>query len=276
MPSGYYSSPATMTALPEGLGSVPGDPDNVRMLIPTLFVHTAWAPAYGLDAVALDARQSRTAHEMLAAIRSLDDAPLSVARPPEKRAGVVCRHFSTLAVAMLRDAGVPARARCGFATYFQPGKYIDHWIVEWHDGDRWVQIDCQLDELQRNAIGNPFDPADLPPGAFLNAGEAWQLMRTGAADPDIFGIFEFWGAWFIRANVARDLAALNKVEMLPWDTWGTFGDLADDEVDALAALVVGDDLDAIRSRYENDDGLRVGDHVTSFTERGPVEETVSV
>jgi hypothetical protein len=275
MATDYYTSPGTMTVMPGDL-DLPGNPESVRTLMPQLLVHTAWAPAYGLDAVALDARQARTATEMIAAIRSLDDRPLTEARPPEKRAGMVCRHFTTLAVAMLRDAGVTARARCGFATYFQPGKYIDHWVVERRDGDRWVQTDCQLDDLQRKAIGDPFDPADLPPGAFLNAGEAWQLMRAGKADPDTFGVFEFWGAWFVRNNVVRELAALAKVEMLPWDVWGAMNELTDDEVDEIAQLIVDDDLVAIRKRYDNDDRLRVLGPVTSFTERGPLEEQVLV
>ena len=29
-----------------------------------------------------------------------------------------------------------------------------------------------------------------------------------------------YGYWFIAGNLVRDLAALNKVELLPWDDWG--------------------------------------------------------
>ena len=28
------------------------------------------------------------------------------------------------------------------------------------------------------------------------------------------------GLWFIAGNVVRDVAALNNMEMLPWDVWG--------------------------------------------------------
>ena len=47
-----------------------------------------------------------------------------------------------------------------------------------------------------------------------------------------------------------DLAAINKVELLPWDSWGTSGgpgwkptpnEL--DEIDGLADVIVQDDLD---------------------------------
>ena len=35
-----------------------------------------------------------------------------------------------------------------------------------------------------------------------------------------FGIMDIQGLWFIAHNVLLDFAALNKVEMLPWDDWG--------------------------------------------------------
>ena len=28
------------------------------------------------------------------------------------------------------------------------------------------------------------------------------------------------GLWFIAEDLVRDVAALNKMEMLPWDVWG--------------------------------------------------------
>jgi hypothetical protein len=202
-------------------------------------------------------------------IRRLDAGPLSVARPAERRMVGNCRHFSTLSAALLRHAGIPARARCGFATYFEPGKYVDHWVTEyWHAGERrWVRIDAQLDEVQRAAISPEFDTEDLPPGPFLPAGEAWQLCRTGRADPDTFGIFEFWGLWFVQANVVRELAALNKMELLPWDVWGPMtvqeepDAAATSLTDTVADVIAGDDTGAVRRVYEENEGLRVPDKV---------------
>jgi len=44
------------------------------------------------------------------------------------------------------------------------------------------------------------------------------------------------GLGFIRGDLVRDLAALNKTEMLPWDCWGVIlKDQIDDPVD-LALL----------------------------------------
>jgi transglutaminase superfamily protein len=269
MTNQWYATPGSMTTVPADLPPI----DDIRGFVQGCFVHTAWAPAYGVDKVH-DERQTRSTVEMLDAVRAIDVRPLSEPREPEQRAGVVCRHFSTLAAALLRRDGVPARARVGFATYFEKDKYVDHWIVEQHDGTRWVQRDFQLDDLQRKVIGDPFDPDDLPRGAFLSGGEAWQTIRAGHADPNTFGIFEFWGSWFVRHNVVRDLAALNKVEMLPWDAWGVMIEGEDDTfVDELAQVTVDADLDSVRRAYD-DDRVRMAGRVTSFTERGPKEESV--
>ncbi len=222
----WFAGAARMTALPDDVPPV----DDLRGFIQGSFVHTAWAAAYGVDKVH-DERQARSAAEMIDAIRRVDARPLLEPREPEQRAGVVCRHFTTLAVALLRREGVAARARCGFATYFEAGKYIDHWIVEAYDGHRWVQRDFQLDELQLRSVAATFDPDDLPSGAFLNGAHAWQLVSSGRVDPDTFGIFDLHGTWFAHGNLVRDLAALNKVEMLPWDVWGcmaTMGATPDD------------------------------------------------
>ena len=45
-------------------------------------------------------------------------------------------------------------------------------------------------------------------------------MDTGAADPETFGIFDMHGLWFVRGDLVHDVAALNTVELSPWDSWG--------------------------------------------------------
>jgi Transglutaminase-like superfamily len=271
----YYAAPGPMTDLAglpaDVFDGLPTDPVGLCRTVPGLVVHEMWANAYGFDVPEnrLNDLQARTAVEMTDVIRRLDAGPLSIARPAERRMVGNCRHFSTLSAALLRHAGIPARARCGFATYFEPGKYVDHWVTEyWHAGERrWVRIDAQLDEVQRAAISPEFDTEDLPPGPFLPAGEAWQLCRTGRADPDTFGIFEFWGLWFVQANVVRELAALNKMELLPWDVWGPMtvqeepDAAAKSLTDTVADVIGGDDTGAVRRVYEENEGLRVPDKV---------------
>jgi hypothetical protein len=122
---------------------------------------------------------------------------------------------------LLIHQGVPARARCGFGTYFMPDHYEDHWVAEyWKAAEaRWVMFDPQLDELMCETLKLPFDPLDMPAGQFVTGGQAWLLCRRAGCDPDQFGIFDMHGWDFILGNLFRDLLALNKVEILPWDFW---------------------------------------------------------
>ena len=271
----YYAAPGPMTDLAgvpaNAFDGLPTDPVGLCRAVPGLIVHEMWANAYGFDVPEdrLTDLQARSAVEMTDVIRRLDARPLSAARPVEERMVGNCRHFSTLSCALLRRAGIPARARCGFGMYFEPGKYVDHWVTEyWKETEqRWVRIDAQLDDVQRAAIVAEFDTEDLPPGPFLPAGEAWEQCRTGRADPDTFGIFEFWGLWFVQANVVRELAALNKMELLPWDVWGAMtlqeepDAAATSLTDTVAGVIAGGDVDAIRTVYEDSDDLRVPDKV---------------
>jgi Transglutaminase-like superfamily len=271
----YYAAPGPMTdtaSIPAGVfDGLPTDPTALCRTVPGVLVHEMWAQAYGVEVPETrhTELQARSAVEMVDVIQRLHAVPLAVGRPAEKRMVGNCRHFSTLSTALLRRAGIPARARCGFATYFEPGKYVDHWVTEyWNAAEqRWMRIDAQLDDVQRAAIAADFDTEDLPPGPFLPAGEAWRLCRTGRADPGVFGILEFWGLWFVQANVVRDLAALNKMELLPWDVWGpmTFQEEPDAAASALtdmvAGVIAGGNADAIRTVYEDSDDLRVPDTV---------------
>lgn len=278
----FYATPGPLTrldGLDEALAGVPDDPSGIAGVVQGVVVHPFWADVYDvtMPPERVDDVQTRPAARMVDAILSIDPRPLVERRDVGRRFFGNCRNFSTLTVALLRRAGVPARARCGFGGYFEPGKWVDHWVVEHWDGGRWVRLDPQIDDVQRRALGLDADPADLPPGLFLSGGEAWLRCRVGEEDPDRFGIFDQWGAWFIAGNVARDLAALNKVEMLPWDGWGSLAGAGapDEQVDEIAALTVADDLDALRRRYETDDGLRVPSRVTAHaTPAGPVEVDV--
>jgi hypothetical protein len=164
----------------------------------------------------------------------------------------VCRHFAVLHVALLRLHGIPARARAGFARYFGPG-WSDHWITEWWDG-RWVRHDAQIGSLAGTALHLEFDPADQPAGQFLTGAQAWLLCRGGGANPDEFGIFDQRGLWFILGDLLLDLAAINKVELLPWDglgkgpTWQPDDDELH-EIDRLAEVICKDRLPHIQASY---------------------------
>jgi hypothetical protein len=199
-------------------------------------------------------RNMRPASALLQRDFDLDASiPLGQPRPPERRVVGTCRHYAVLATSFLRATGVPARARCGFAEYCVPPKKVDYWITEyWSDEDqRWIRIDPEY--LDRTTPGLA-RPDDLGTGEFLDAGEAWQLVRSGQADPAEFGVFgtENWGAGEIRGNALRDLASLaRKREMLPWDEWGP---MAVSELAAQAKAIVACDtfvVDTVMLRQVN-------------------------
>ena len=274
----YYSTPGPMTALDpnsQTCQGLPTDPLALGPVVQGLILHEFWAERYGVEIppARADEVETRAASAMVELILRLDPAPLSVPRPPDRRMIGNCRHFSVLSCALLRRAGVPARARCGFATYFEPDRYIDHWVVEhWEPArGRWRRVDNQLDDVQRQALALDFDPTDVPAGRFLDGAEAWQLCRAGDADPARFGILDFWGLWFVRNNVVRDLAALNKIELLPWDGWGLMSVAEErgagsetDLIDEAAAAIVADDWLELRRLYEEHDLLRVPRQVVSY------------
>src|SRR5262245_51327556 len=221
------------------LAGAASDVAGIAAAVQGLILHRARAAHHGVEIAARrDEEQLRSASEMLGRIVELDPMPIDRARPPARRMIGNCRHFAVLAVALMRLAGRPARARAGFATYLKPGRNVDHWIVEHWIEYRWVRVDPEpLPVLD-------FDPMQMPAGQFLSADEAWRLCRSGEVDPRLFGIEQWWGGWFVRNNVVRDLAALNRVEMLPWGMWGLMdresglgGGRDDDLVDAVAALV---------------------------------------
>ncbi len=209
------------------LKNLPADVDGLARVIQGWMLHIFWAGRYG-EMLTTRRKQEvniRSADLKLARILENDPAPLDQARTPDKKLIGNCRDFSMLFAALLKHKGIPARARCGFATYFTKGKFEDHWVVEyWHSQQqRWVMVDAQLDELQRSHLKISFNPLDIPAGQFLPAGQAWQMCRKGQADPVKFGIQEYYGMEFILGNVQRDLLALNRIEVLPWDMWGLGG-----------------------------------------------------
>jgi hypothetical protein len=239
-----------------------------------LMLHEHIAQAYG---VTVQEERRREVHirrnaDRLAAIVAHDPRPLTEAREPGERLISNCRHYTVLMVSMLRSRGVPARSRCGFGSYFEAGKFVDHWVAEYWDTDRnsWRRIDAQVDDVQRKLFHSDFDVLDVPADRFIIAGDAWRMCRAGQADPAAFGIMDMNGLWFIAGNLVRDVAALNNVEALPWDAWGAMpqpGEAMDETrlayFDELAALTHDPDahFDELRRRYESDDGLRVPDTV---------------
>ena len=240
------------------LDDLPSEPVEICRLVHDLVVQPTDAQGLGLSEDRFAENQLRPVEDIIGALLVLESSPLAVSRKPDRRVIGTCRHFAVLSCALLRYRGIAARVRCGFATYFQPGQGVDHWITEYRHKGRWVRIDSEI-------VGDSVvvKPEDLAVGEFLSGGEAWTAFRDGRIDAARFGVYgtENWGPAEIRGNAVKDLAALNKVEMLPWDEWGRMdasyqgktGPDYDALIDRIAAVCAADDGGAIAGLYASED-----------------------
>jgi hypothetical protein len=254
------------------LEALPNDLEDLARIVQGLALHEYVASSFYGVTIPEERRSEshiRRVDQMLNRLLAIDARPLTSPRPPEKRLVGVCHHFMLFLVAMLRAKGIPARARWGFGSYFNPGFFEDHVLCEyWNVGvARLVRVDAQLDEVWREKLKIDFDALDVTPDRFVIAGDAWSQCREGRVDASKFGIFkgDLRGLWFVAGSVVRDLAALNNMEMLPWDVWGGMPrpneTLQDDRLtlfDRLAGLMREPDASfgELRRIYE-DDRLRV-------------------
>ena len=214
------------------------------------------------------------------------EQPAARPRPgrPDKRVNGTCRNYALLACAILRRHAIPARLRKGFADYFTPDFWEDHWVCEYHDGSAWRLLDAELSAEVRDRFGIAFDPADVPRDRFLAAGSAWRALRRGEHDPARFGVSAFGlsGLWFPAGSLLRDLAALGREEMMAWDYWGPARDFRPGApvptewlgpLDSLAAALARepafyDDAQAIRAGHP---WAALTPTVLSFPEGQPIE-----
>ena len=269
----YYTTPGVFTGVEgfeEQIDAVSSDVEAVVRAVQGLLIGRGWAAAYGVTPTPerLADTELHSAIAMLSRAVRLDSRLVGEEREPDRRVVGVCRQFATMFVAFMRHKGVPSRARCGFANYFDPGKHVDHWLGEYWDADqgRWVLVDAQIDDLQRGLLRLGFDTLDVPRDRFLVAGDAWSKCRNGA-DAMNFGVSgtEMWGLIEVFGDIFQDLAALQNIELLPWGWYGLAKDdgalLAESElIDRLAALSSAADATAmttLRHLVANDERLRV-------------------
>jgi hypothetical protein len=257
--------------------ALPSDPVGVARVVQGLLIYEHVAePFYGYALPEARRAEShlRPVEKIIDALLALDDRPLDNGRPPEKRLVGICRHFMLLSLAIFRHHGVPARGRGGFGTYFNSGKFEDHWVCEYWKADenRWALLDSQFDKVFAHNLAIGHDIHDVPRDRFLTASDAWRRCRAGELDPELFGI-EFSrlrGMWFIAGTLIRDLATLNGCEILPWDVWGAQPSpdamLSDEELDLFdeIALLTADpdaNINALRRRFAEDARVRLPETV---------------
>jgi hypothetical protein len=288
----YYTRPGPITDLGSHHAFAEWLADDLRAIVVVvqgLLVHDGWLGSYGIE---FNEAQRYDRHgigmaALLDKAAALDGRSLAIPRAPENRVIGCCREFSTLLAAFLRAKGIPACSRCGFAAYFDStAQWEDHWVCEYWRADetRWVLVDPQMDPFQQSTLALPFSPLDIPRTQFLSGGEAWKRCRDGTLRPEDFGIggdptrydlTSLRGQWFVRGNLLRDVASLNKVETVPlllrlarglsWTPWRLVG-AADDELavedlhllDRVAELASAPDahFSALRALYDTTPDLR--------------------
>jgi hypothetical protein len=210
-----WSAPGRYGAL---LDPLPADPARLPEIVGGLVVHPLFASAEPPTSEPT----LRSIPEIVEAVLARDKRPLDRARERGKRVLGTCRNYALLACAILRQHGVPARLRVGFADYFTPDFHEDHWVCEYHGGGSWRLLDAELTPEICRRFGIAFDPADVPRDRFLTAGTAWHKLRRGECDSTRFGVsaFGLTGMGFAAGSLLRDLAALAMEETMPWDYWG--------------------------------------------------------
>jgi hypothetical protein len=267
----FYSKPSVMTDPGKQASLLAGLPDDLASICSAIqnnMVHVFSAKRLGLN-LTEDKKRSleiRPVAEKLAVMAETNDQPLSVPRTLNERQVGNCRDFTLLLCSILRHKNIPARARCGFGTYFEPDQCVDHWVCEYWNAvrKRWMMVDSELDPSAIEFFSIKFDPFDVQPEGFITAGKAWLMCRSGKADPNRFGIFDMHGLRFIWGDVVRDFLALNKVEILPWDGgWGFLNQKLSDPLpdketlalyDKIAAMTleINEKFNEIRAYYERE------------------------
>jgi len=140
-----------------------------------------------------------TVQSILEGLVSYDSSGLTEERKPEDRLVLGCRHNAILLASILKYRGIPARVRCGHATYLIPDFHTSHTICEvWNEDDkRWMLVDPSMDMVDFSRV--QFD--------FSN--ELWLKLQKGEIDPSHYGIpGRYSGYASIVGKVCPDLASL--------------------------------------------------------------------
>ncbi len=285
-----YSDPGAYAAL---LAALPTAPAELSAVARNVIVHYR-AEAEGLPSSSDDDIDLRWIARMLAVDQQRHGAPLAEPRERTQRLQGCCRDHTLLCVAALREHGVPARSRVGFAGYFVPGWHHDHVIVEaWIEG-RWRRFDPEVAE-PLPALPTPHDipVADADGQGFVTAAQAWLAHREGLIDAETYGVDpqvpDVRGERFLADEVIYEVAHRFGDELLLWDAWGAIGEPGQpvseddaDRADRVAALLVaadGGDLAAeseLLELYRSDPDLHPGATVLTASPRGTPPVTVEL
>jgi hypothetical protein len=274
-----FTDPGKHSAM---FGGLPQDVGSLSKVVQGLIVHFRDGEKlfnYTPPVERLSEADTRYMEKMLMRIHEMDDRPLTEARPPEKRLVGSCRDFATLFVSMMRHHGVPSRVRFGFGAYFLPGFNQDHVIAEFWDSavQQWRLVDPEMSDQHVAVYKIPFDTHNVPRDQFIVGGLAWNMCAAGESNPKQFGVepesnIRGWLGWpAIQHKLVQDLAALNKVELLPWDVAGLMGrEPNQEEMGLLSNVAVltqagNEAFPEVQDSYETEPVLKVPAVIESYS-----------
>lgn len=223
---GAITDPRDRAHLLDGL---PADVASLVAVVKGLTLHEqAGRRLYGLaDVLEVSADDSRFMADLLAAILRIDGSPLTAVREPARRISGDCRNPPLLLVMMLRQRGVAARKRTGYARFIPSAvpMGMPHDLTEYWDEarGRWVLVDPGVDDqvaerrrtwfAQRGeAWRGDCDVLDVDRGLFVLGPDIWQGFRAGTIRPEQLSVY---GDHLSRAAqvMLEDLDSLNKTEL---------------------------------------------------------------
>lgn len=263
---------------------IPDDIGLIKSLVDGLILHF-WDGSiynYQIPYKKLLDIETRYVSKMLKKIGDSDTAPLTIARPFDKRIVGSCRDYATLFCSILRHKGIPARTRVAFSTFYFKEYNHDEIVLEYWNVDKkkWCIVDPRVNNfhIQRKKLSVDFDLLDVPQDKLVVAGLAWQMVRANKACADSFCGGDHnknKGLWYIRDRLIQDFAALNSVEMQLWDAWGLMLDDREIEenkeqlnyLDRIAHMTVEPDknFNNIITQFDYDSNLRVPKKIMSFS-----------
>ena len=145
-----------------------------------------------------------TVQSILKSLLSYDSGGLVKDRKVGNRLVLACREYAMLLASILKYRGIPARLRCGFATYLNPGSYTSHLICEvWNKNEkRWMLVDPSKDMV------------DFGRDQFELGNDAWLKMQNNEIDEKLYSMMGQPGKVIITIALCHDIAAILGSEYL--------------------------------------------------------------
>ncbi|MCJ7481803.1 MAG: SUMF1/EgtB/PvdO family nonheme iron enzyme [Thermodesulfovibrionales bacterium] len=140
-----------------------------------------------------------TVKSVLQGLLSYDSRGLVTDRKPKHRLVLGCRDYAIFLASILKYRGIPARVRCGHATYLIPEFHASHTICEvWNENDkRWMLVDPSTGMI------------DFSREKFDFSNDAWLKMQKKEIDPNLYGFpGKYSGLVSIVGKISPDLASI--------------------------------------------------------------------